>query len=310
MGSPEFAVPSLAAIHESNHELLAVITQPDRPSGRRLQLHAPAVKVAAQEFNLRILQPETTRSPEFLSEMERMKPEALVVVAYGEILRSNLLQLPPKGAINLHASLLPKYRGAAPIAWAILRGEVESGATTMLIEPAMDAGPVLQQATCPILPDDTTESLSPKISKLGASLLVQTLDQWEQRQIVPVRQDDSMATYAPKLKKGDGAIDWSRTAQVLERQVRAFHPWPGTFSTLEGINLKIKKSRVSAQLTAAEPGTILENSAPVLSVACGERTVLEIVELQPENKSALAVPDFIHGYRVRPGLRFKPVRPS
>lgn len=305
MGSPEFAVPSLAAIHASSHEVLAVVSQPDRPSGRRLQMHPPAVKVAAQELGLRILQPETTRSSAFLVEMDRMKPDALVVVAYGEILRSNLLNLPPKGAINLHASLLPKYRGAAPIAWAILRGEAESGATTMLIEPAMDAGPVLQQATCPILPDDTTESLSPKISKLGASLLLQTLNQWEQGQMAPRPQDDSMATYAPKLKKGDGAIDWNRTAQVLERQVRAFHPWPGTFSTLEGINLKIKKARVSTQPTPAEPGTILEASAPVLPVACGEQTVLEIVELQPENKSTLTAADFIHGYRIRPGFRFK-----
>ena len=229
MGSPSFAVPSLEAIHASNHKVLAIVTQPDRPVGRNLKIQPPPIKITAQSLGIPVFQPTTTKTQEFVDQMAALKPDILVVVAYGEILRRNVLELAPRGAVNLHASLLPKYRGAAPIPWAILNGENETGITTMQVDLAMDAGPVFLKRTCEIESSDTAESLSKKLADLGAPLLTKTLDLIEKNEIVAEAQDISAVTYAPKLKKEDGLVDWNKPASWISRQIRAFNPWPGTF---------------------------------------------------------------------------------
>jgi len=304
MGSPQFAVPALEAIHASQHEIVAVVTQPDRPSGRKLQTHPPPVKVAAHRFNLPVLQPATTKSADFFEQLRTLQPELLVVVAYGEILRANLLGLPPHGAVNLHASLLPKFRGAAPIAWAILQGERITGATTMLMNEGMDAGPILLQDEIQIADSDTTETLGRKISERGALLLTRTLDSLQKKELVPITQDTSQVSYAPKLKKEDGRVDWNHAALQLSRQVRAFNPWPGTFSTIRGFSVKLWTAEKSNQTTILSPGEIIEITGRSFIVACGEQSALEIFELQPESRPRMPVADFIRGYQVKTGDRF------
>jgi len=305
MGSPEFAVPSLQEIARSDHEIAVVITQPDRPSGRSLRVQPPAVKVAAQELGLPVLQPETTKSAEFVAQMAAYKPDLLVVVAYGEILRTNLLEISPAGSVNLHASLLPRYRGAAPIAWAILKGERETGVTTMGIVKAMDAGPVFLQQQCPIDPDDTTATLSRKLARIGAPLLVQTIERIESGSIIPAAQDETMVTLAPKLKKEDGLIDWNRESAYIARMTRAFDPWPGAFTQFEGKILKILQANPSQTPGAAEisPGTCLQVSRTSLLIACGEGSSLEILRVQPENRAAMTAADFAHGHQIKSGSK-------
>jgi methionyl-tRNA formyltransferase len=304
MGSPAFAVPSLRAVHASGHEITAVVTQPDRPSGRKLKIHPPAVKVTALELGLRVLQPETTRNPDFAAELAALRPDLLIVVAYGEILRKNLLDLAPRGAINLHASLLPKYRGAAPVAWAILSGETETGATTMLISERMDAGGILLQSRCPVDLEDTTETLSARISDLGAPLLNKTIDLWQANGIIPQQQDETVVTYAPKLKKQDGLIDWSKPADYISRQIRAFRPWPGSYSHLNGVLVKLQRAHSAGEVIAMEPGFIFRLTEDSILIACGGNTVLQVWELQPQNRHVLPAADFIHGYRCAAGQRF------
>lgn len=304
MGSPAFAVPSLRAVHAFGHEIVAVVTQPDRPSGRKLKIHAPAVKLAALELGLRVLQPETTRTPEFVADLAALRPELLVVVAYGEILRKNLLDLAPRGAINLHASLLPRYRGAAPVAWAILSGETETGATTMLISERMDAGAVLLQSRCPVGPEDTAETLTSRISDLGAPLLTKTIDLWQANAVTPQPQDETGVTYAPKLKKHDGLIDWNKPADYISRQIRAFQPWPGCYSYLDGALVKFHHAHASNERAGMEPGSILRLAENFILIACGESTTLQVLDLQPQNRHILPAADFIHGYHCAAGQRF------
>jgi methionyl-tRNA formyltransferase len=298
MGSPEFAVPSLEALYNSVHQVIAVVTQPDRPKGRRLLMQPPPVKIAAHKLNLPVLQPSTTKSELFLQEVNSFRPDLLVVVAYGEILRPALLDLPPRGAVNLHASLLPKYRGAAPISWAILQGEIMTGVTTMQLNEVMDGGDVLLQQECPILPTDTTETLTKRLAHLGAPLLRQTVDFMEKNEVIPHAQDLKLVTYAPKLRKQDGLIDWSKSASWIARQIRAFDPWPGTFSFFRDLAVKLWLGHVAADRTTEEPGRVIELTKQSLRVACGEGTVLEILEIQPENRPRLTAADFIHGYNI------------
>ena len=306
MGSPQFAVPSLEALYHSSHELIAVVTQPDRRSGRHLMQQPPPVKVAAHKFNIPVLQPSTTKSPVFLEEMHSLRPDILVVVAYGEILRKALLELPPLGAVNLHASLLPKYRGAAPVAWAILHGETQSGATTMRINEIMDGGDVLLQQECAISPADTTESLTKKIAQIGAPMLRRTIDLMEKGEITPIPQDLTQVTYAPKLRKEDGRIDWSKPASWIAAQIRAFNPWPGSYCRFDRGNVKFWLAHVrEASSSEARPGTILELTKSSIWIVCGESSVLEVLELQPENRPRLTAADFIHGYRLSPNMRFE-----
>jgi methionyl-tRNA formyltransferase len=305
MGSPQFAVPALEALHQSSHEIAAVVTQPDRPKGRKLQTQPPPVKIAAQQFHIPILQPATTKSEAFFEELRSIRPGLLVVVAYGEILRSNLLSLPQFGAVNLHASLLPKFRGAAPIPWAILSGEDRTGATTMMMNEVMDAGPILLQQEFPITPFDTAETLSRKISQTGAQLLIQTIDSIAKNEITPRPQDPSQVSFAPKLQKENGRIDWNQNADRISRQIRAFDPWPGSFTFFRKTMVKLWSARQVEGRVSEIPGTIIEVTKDVLRVACGEQSLLEVLELQMENRRRSPASDFIHGYSVLPGDRFE-----
>jgi methionyl-tRNA formyltransferase len=310
MGSPSFAVPSLEAIHHSSHDILAVVTQPDRPVGRKLKLQAPPVKVAAEALSIPVHQPSTTKSQEFVDQMSALKPEILVVVAYGEIVRRNVLELAPHGAVNLHASLLPKYRGAAPIPWAILNGETETGLSTMKMDLAMDAGPIYLQQTCEILPSDTTASLSERLSTLGAPLLLKTLGLIEENLIVPSEQDISAVTYAPKLKKEDGKVDWNKPAAWIARQIRAFFPWPSTFAWFENTTFKLLNAEPElegADLRPARtvmPGEVINISKSGILVAAGEQSVLRLMEVQPENRQRMTAHDFAIGHRITTGTVF------
>jgi methionyl-tRNA formyltransferase len=309
MGSPSFAVPSLEALHGSTHEVVAVVTQPDRPSGRSLILRAPAVKLAAHKLGLPVIQPTTTKTQQFLDEIGAFRPDVLVVVAYGEILKPALLDLPPRGAVNLHASLLPKYRGAAPVPWAIQRGEAITGATTILVSEKMDAGPIFLQESCSIHPSDTSESLLRRISLLGAPLLKQTIDFLENNDMTPRPQDDTQVSFAPKLKKEDGWVDWNKPADWISRQIRAFEPWPGTFSNLNEMQVKFWLSHPLEEMTSEQPGTILRVQKQGILLACGSGTVLQVLELQPQNKARLTAADFVNGYHIQPGQRFVSIPP-
>jgi methionyl-tRNA formyltransferase len=304
MGSPQFAVPSLEAIHSSAHDVVAVVTQPDRPVGRSLKVHPPAVKVAAQALNIPILQPSTTKTPDFIDQISAFGPDILVVVAYGEILRKNVLDLCPAGAVNLHASLLPKYRGAAPIPWAILNGETETGCTTMQMSLEMDAGPLYLQERCIIHDSDTTETLTRKLSELGAPLLILTLDLIEKNAMVPVTQDVSAVTFAPKLKKENGRVDWNRPADWISRQIRAFDPWPGTFSKIANTELKFWLAQPVEGKTPEKPGTIINVLKHALLTAAGEGTILQLVEVQPQSKPRMTAHEFAIGYRIKAGDSF------
>jgi methionyl-tRNA formyltransferase len=305
MGSPEFAVPSLEALHASSHQIAAVVTQPDRPSGRKLQVEPSPVKVAAHALGIPVFQPVTTKTPQFLDEIRSFEPDVLIVVAYGEILRPALLGIPQKGAVNLHASLLPKYRGAAPIPWAILNGETVTGVTTMLMDAGMDSGPMLLQERCSIHPGDTTESLSKKLASIGAPLLKKTIDSLEKGDLEAREQDLTAVTYAPKLKKTDGWIDWTRPADWISRQIRAFHPWPGTFTRLNDQQVKFRLANPVAEKTDLAPGTIVAADKRGVLVACGGRTVLHVLDVQPESRPRMTAADFVHGYRIEAGKKFE-----
>jgi methionyl-tRNA formyltransferase len=303
MGSPQFAVPSLELLHAS-HEIIAVVTQPDRPVGRKLKLQAPAVKIAAHSLGIPVFQPTTTKTAEFVEEMKEFQPDVLIVVAYGEILRQNLLEVAPFGAVNLHASLLPKYRGAAPIVWAILNGEEETGCSTMKIVKMMDAGDVYLQERCKIHPSDTAETLSRKMAQIGAPLLKRTLELIEKNEIQPQPQDETQVSFAPKLKKEDGRVDWNRPADWISRQIRAFNPWPTTFTTFGGTSVKLWLAHSSLERVSAAPGTVIRILKHSIAVACGEGTVLEIFTVQPENRPQMTALEFINGYHVVHGAIF------
>ena len=240
-----------------------------------------------------------------MDEIRSFEPDLLVVVAYGEILRPSLLQIPKHGAVNLHASLLPKYRGAAPVAWAILHGEKRTGVTTMLMDQGMDSGPMLLQETCPISFTDTTATLAKKLAAIGAPLMRKTVDHIRDGVIAPKTQDVSLVSYAPKLKKEDGWVDWTKHADWISRQIRAFDPWPGTFSRLQESVMKFwLADAIADEMTHELPGTVVRVSKQAIVVACGDGTVLRVLELQPENRPRMTALDFIHGYKIEIGSRF------
>lgn len=293
MGTPQFAVPSLRALAE-RYGVALVVTQPDRPAGRGRALVESAVKVAARELGLPLFQPDSLRSPEALATLKEAQPDVIVVVAYGEILRQNVLSLPPRGCVNVHASLLPRQRGAAPIAAAILAGDKVTGITIMLMDAGMDTGPVLAQAEEPIRPDDTTGSLTARLAGLGARLLVDTLPRWLQDEIVAQPQDGSRATYAPMIRKEDGLIDWGEPAAVIERQARAFDPWPGAYTYWQGRRVRIAQAEpLLSWCGSEEPGTVLA-SCDGVGVATGEGALL-IHRLQVEGKRCVDCAAFLCG---------------
>ncbi|MBW2518250.1 MAG: methionyl-tRNA formyltransferase, partial [Deltaproteobacteria bacterium] len=242
MGTPDFAVPSLQALHQEGYHLKQVVTQPDRPKGRGRKLVASPVKQKALELNLNLLQPVKPNTAEFAEKLRQIQPDLLIVIAYGHLLSENILQIPKIGAINVHASLLPKYRGPAPIQWAIINGETQTGVTTMFMDAGMDTGDMLISRPEPVWPTDTAASLHDRLAVLGADTLLQTLQQLADQKLQPSRQDHDSATYAPLLKKQDGRIDWQKTAEELEPFIRGMTPWPGAFTFHNQNRLKILKA--------------------------------------------------------------------
>jgi methionyl-tRNA formyltransferase len=294
-GTPRFAVPTLEKLVESGFRVPLVITQPDRPKGRGLELVASPVKQAAEKLQLPIYQPEKIKQNEELrAKLEAIRPEAIIVVGYGRIIPPWMLELPPLGNINLHASLLPKYRGAAPIQWAIANGATVTGVTTMRIDEGLDTGDILLQKEMAISDDDTAETLSPKLAAIGADLMVETLRGLEAGMIRPQKQDDARASLAPILKKEDGRIDFSRSAQEIFNRFRGFQPWPGAFTTFRGKGLNVTAIKIAAERLA--PAELLVREGQ-LFVGCGNESAIELLEVQPEGKKRMAARDFVQGYR-------------
>lgn len=297
-GTPQFAVPTLAALVAAGHHVRLVVSQPDRPAGRGLSVVPTAVKKFALEHELPTVQPEKIKNnAEFRAQLEALAPEAIIVVAYGRIIPQWMLDLPPLGNINVHASLLPKYRGAAPIQWAIAMGETVTGITTMRLDAGLDTGDMLLKHEVPILPDDTYETLAPKLSEAGGPLLIDTLRGLQEGTLRPTPQDHFQATLAPILKKEDGRIDWSRTATEIWNRLRGFTPWPGAFTSFRGKNLNIWRAQPAASGTEPLISGQIHTQGDHLYIGCGQSTLLEVFELQPEGKKRMTARDFVNGYK-------------
>jgi methionyl-tRNA formyltransferase len=310
LGTPEFALPSLAALAR-RHDVALVLTQPDRPRGRGQRLAEPPVKILAHSYDLPVLQPETLDERELRARCARAGAEAAVVVAYGLKIPDWLLALHPRGAINVHGSLLPAYRGAAPVNRAIINGDAETGVTTMLLASRMDAGPILLQQRTPIGPEETAGEVTARLAELGADLLVTTLDALAAGTLLPRQQEEALATFAPKLRKEEGLIDWKRSAREIANLVRGVNPWPGAYTHLDGQPLKIWQARVPAFPRAVEeriappvPGAVIAASIDEgLLVACGGGEALLLLKVQSEGKKPLPTPEFLRGHALSPGTR-------
>lgn len=304
MGTPEFAVPSLLALLDAGYDVAAVVTQPDKPAGRGLTPRQCAVKAAASGRGIRCMEPKGLKDPAVISEIAALSPEFIVVVAYGRILPQSVLDIPAKGCVNLHASLLPLYRGASPINRAIMNGDRTTGVCTMLLDAGMDTGPVYLCEETEIVDADNAATLSARLSNIGAALLVRTLSLISNGALTPTAQDETLATYAPPLKKEDGLIDWSKEAACINNLLRGVYPWPGAYTLYNGRILKIHAGAVSAQAVngAAAPGTIVSLNRQAISVSCGSG-VFDVTSVQPEGKRRMAAGDFISGYRVAQGAR-------
>ena len=300
MGTPGFAVPSLQALHKSRHNVVLVVTQPDRPSGRGRKIMPSPVKESALGYGYDILQPESIKPPAFHDILAGFKPDLLVVVAFGQILPKSLLELPPFRAINVHASLLPRYRGPAPIQWAIINGENETGLTTMLMDEGLDTGDILLQQAMPILPEDTAATLHDKLAREGACLLLETLERLEKGKLTPIPQDPAMASYVPLLSKKDGHINWALPAKDIANRIRGMNPWPGAFTFCGDTRIKISKSRVLHKDTLETPGTVLMSFPGELLVATGNGALL-VEELQGASGKCLAIKDYLCGCSMEPG---------
>ena len=294
MGTPEFALPSLKALLAAGAPILLVVTQPDRPKGRGRRVMASPVKQLAQSRGLPVYQPERVRSPEAVARIAGLEPTCIVVVAYGQLLPASILELPPLGAVNVHASLLPKYRGPAPIHWALLSGESETGITTMLMDAGMDTGKILLQRELSIQPNETAGSLHDRLSQEGAQLLVETLELLKRGALEPKAQEKSEGTYAPMLTSEDGRVDWGDDARKICLRIRGLDPWPGAFTQWQTKKLKLFGCRPLSLSTLAEPGTVIRADEEGLQVAAGQGAVL-IEALQLEGRRPLAVADFLRG---------------
>jgi methionyl-tRNA formyltransferase len=302
-GTPDFALPSLDALAASGHKLLGALTQPDRPAGRGRRPTPSPVKRRAQALELPLWQPETLDDPALLKELRALAPEVIAVVAYGLLLPRAVLDLPVRGCVNVHASLLPRWRGAAPIARAILAGDRETGVTIMRMDAGLDTGDILLQRDCPIEPGATAGELHDALAERGASLLLQALNELESGRIAPVPQDDTQACYARRLNKAEAALDWTRPADYLARAVRAFNPWPVAHTGLDGERVRIWRTRVGPVRVHVPPGTILAAGNDGIDVATGAGT-LRILELQWPGGRRLAAADAVHG-RELAGRRFE-----
>jgi methionyl-tRNA formyltransferase len=301
-GTPQFAVPSLEKLVAAGFDVKLVVTQPDRPQGRGMELAAPPVKQTAMKFGLPVIQPEKIKTNEpFKNQLSGIALDAIIVVGYGRIIPPWMLQLPRFGNINVHGSLLPKYRGAAPVQWAIANGDIVTGVTTMRLDEGLDTGDILLQREIPISVEDTAVTVAPRLAALGADLLIETLHGLEQGSITPVKQDNARATLAPILKKEDGLVDFNKTATEIFNRLRGFQPWPGAYTLFRGKTLKIVAAR-PAQAEDVRPRE-LRVSGDKLLVGCGTGTVLELIQIQPEGKKAITAREFINGYRPTQGER-------
>jgi methionyl-tRNA formyltransferase len=298
-GTPAFAVPTLEKLVEAGFAVPLVVTQPDRPKGRRMELALSPVKQRALRLGLQINQPDKIKNDEeFRERLGKIAPDAIIVVGYGRIIPQWMIDLPPLGNLNLHASLLPRYRGAAPIQWAIARGESVSGLTTMRIDAGLDTGDILLQKEIPIAPPDTTVTLAPRMAAIGADLMVETLRGLQSGTVYPRSQDHAKATLAPILKKEDGQIDFQRTAQEILNRLRGFQPWPAAYTSFRGKNLHIRSAQ-PVERSSATAELLVESG--LLIVGCGKESALQLLEVQLEGKKRMPAADFVHGHQPHTG---------
>ncbi len=304
-GTPAFAVPTLEALLASSHTVAGVIAQPDRPRGRGQLVSAGPMKALALERGLQLLQPERLKQDTFEASFDALEADLAVVAAYGKLLPAWLLAKPRLGFINVHASLLPKYRGASPVHRAVIAGDAETGVTIMRVVQALDAGPMLARRRLPIGPDDTTAEIEPALAALGAALAIETIDRMAAGPVTETPQDDSQASYAPRLSKSDGRLDWSRPSRVLHNHVRGLTPWPLAYAFINGVRVIIRRSRVASEApSSAEPGTVERLPGGGVAVVSGDRQLLEILQLQPEGKRVMSGHDALGGRVLVPGDRF------
>ncbi len=299
MGTPDFAVPSLDALVQAGHEVCGVFTQPDKPKNRGMKLQAPPVKEYALAHDIPVYQPETVRDGCALDIIRSLAPELIAVAAYGRILPVDILDYPKYGCINVHSSLLPKYRGSAPIHWAILNGEQESGVTIMHMAKAMDAGDIIAQAATPIDPDETVETLHDRLAQMGATLLVNVVEQLAAGTATRTPQDDSKVSYAPMLSRELSPLDWTRSARQLHDQVRGLVPWPATTTQLpNGETVKVYRTELTGQTTAVTPGSIVAADKHGIDVACGDGQVLRIRQMQAQGGKRMDAADYLRGHPI------------
>jgi methionyl-tRNA formyltransferase len=302
-GTPQFAVPSLKhLLAQPEFEIVGVYTQPDRPRGRGQEVSYSPVKEAAMEAGIPVLQPEKIRAPEVEAHLWNLELDAIVIIAYGQIIPKRLLPIPRLGWINLHASLLPKYRGAAPIHWAIANGEIVTGNTTMRIDAGMDTGEMLLQEELPIGPDETSPELAVRLAEAGAPLMAETLRRLVKGDLAGRAQDHAAATLAPILKRDDGRIEWSRTATEIYNRMRGFAPWPGAYTEFRGQTCHLLGKPVSGEKTSNAPGSLLGSDSG-LRVACGEGSLLEILSVKLEGRKQVSAAEFMRGARIQAGER-------
>ena len=300
MGTPDFAVGALEALVEAGHEVAAVVTQPDKPKGRGKEMQQTPVKVCALKHNIEVFQPVKIKTPEAVEVLKGYGADLFVVAAFGQILSKEILEMPKFGCVNIHASLLPKYRGAAPIQWAILDGEKETGVTIMQMNEGLDTGDMLTKVIVPIEDTDTGESLFDKLAEAGAKLLIETIPQIEAGTVTPMPQDDSLSTYAKMIKKEMGLIDWKKEAVVLERLVRGMNSWPSAYTHFNGKTLKVWEAGVELKEAKAEPGTVVEVTKNSIKVQTGQ-DLLVLKQIQLEGKKRMDVASFLLGYKVEVG---------
>ncbi len=300
MGTPDFSVNVLVSLVNTGHEVAAVVTQPDKPKGRGKEVSMTPVKEKALEYQIPVYQPVKVRDPQFIKIIEELAPDAIVVVAFGQIISKAILDIPKLGCVNIHASLLPKYRGSAPIQWAVINGEKETGITTMMMDEGIDTGDMLEKTIVPIEKDETGGSLHDKLSQAGAKLILSTLEGLEKKTIVPIPQPEEGTCYVGKLTKTLGDIDWNASAESIERLVRGLNPWPSAYTMWNGKTLKIWSAEVAEWNQEAKPGQVVACDSNSLLVKTGDKA-LSIKELQLEGKKRMDISSFLRGYAVECG---------
>lgn len=303
MGTPDFSVPTLQSLIDSKHQVIAVVTQPDKPKGRGNEMSFPPVKEKALQYEIPIFQPVKVREEPFINTLKELNPDAIVVIAFGQIIPKSILDLPKYGCINIHASLLPKLRGAAPIQWAIINGEEETGITTMFMAEGLDTGDMLLKTVVPIEKEETGGSLHDKLSVIGGDLILETLEQLENGTAIRIKQDDKLSNYVGTLNKSLGNIDFSKPAKEIERLIRGLNPWPSAYTFLNGKMLKIWKASVIEKEYTSQPGVVVEITKDEMIVKTGEGA-LAFKELQLEGKKRMTTDAFLRGYTIVEGTKF------